>query len=180
NLFIAPPFSSRDDLLEVRNFSLDDARRPYDDLTSSPYHVEPYPQRYSHDVPVLDTPARHKVEGVYDRFLMATSGVKRLGKGYQSESLAASTNKTSGGIGLGLHVPQNKTRPFYSTRKPMPPPVSSEDLRRMTASVDELGNLTHAAENQDDSLPAKDGFMRKAMKLMVPKANSSKRMSRIS
>jgi len=172
-LFIAPPLRpSRDDLLdsprEVRQASLDE-------LTSSPCLVEPYPQRFSHDVPMLDTPARHRLEGVYDRFLMATSGVKRVGKGYQSENVAP---VKSSGVGLGLM--QNKGRAFHSTRRPMPPPVSSEDLLRKTASVDELGNWSNIEDIPDDSKETSVGFVRKAIMLMVPKATASKRMSRVS
>ena len=127
---------------------------------------------------MLDTPARHRLEGVYDRFLMATSGVKRVGKGYQSETVAPVSNKSSG---IGLGVTQNKGRAFYSTRRPMPPPVSSEDLLRKAASVDELGNWSNIEEiPDDDAKEASVGFVRKAIMLMVPKATASKRMSRVS
>jgi serine/threonine-protein kinase GIN4 len=176
NLFIAPPLgSSRDDLLH--SHSVDEIRQPsFDELTSSPYRVEPYPQRQNHDVPVLDTPSRHRLEGVYDRFLMATSGVKRLGKGYQSDNhVPVANNKNS----LGLNLAQNKARAFYSTRRPMPPPVSSEDLQRRTASVDELGNWSQVEEIPEDPKDLNVGFVRKAIKLMVPKGTTSKRLSRI-
>lgn len=177
NLFIAPPLgSSRDDLLDSQ--SIVEVRQPsFDELTSSPYRVEPYPQRQIYDVPVLDTPSRHRLEGVYDRFLMATSGVKRVGKGYQSENYVPVANTKNSG--LGLNLAQNKTRAFYSTRRPMPPPVSSDDLQRRTASVDELGNWSEVAEGQEDSKDSNVGFVRKAIKLMVPKATTSKRLSRI-
>jgi len=168
--------SSRDDLLDSHNIS--EVRQPsFDELTSSPYHVEPYPLRQSHDVPVPDTPARHRLEGVYDRFLMATSGVKRVGKGYQSEHLAPN-NK--GGHGINLGLTQHKARAFYSTRRPMPPPISSDDLRCMTASVDELGTWSNVGESQENTKDPDVGFVRKAIMLMVPKATTSKRLSRIS
>jgi len=65
----------------------------------------------------------------------------------------------------------------------MPPAVSSDDQRR-AASVDELGNMSYVDKPAEGLGSAKDensgGFMRKAMKLMVPKASStSKRLSRI-
>ncbi len=177
NLFIAPPLgSSRDDLLDSHN--VDEVRQPsFDELTSSPYRVEPYPQRQNHDVPVLDTPSRHRLEGVYDRFLMATSGVKRVGKGYQSDNHVPVTNNKNSS--LGLNLPQNKARAFYSTRRPMPPPVSSEDLQHRTASVDELGNWSQVEEIPEDPKDSNVGFVRKAIKLMVPKGTTSKRLSRI-
>lgn len=176
NLFIAPVFRpSRDDLLDSSPSS-SEVRESFDELTSSPCHVEPYPPRYNHDVLVPDTPSRHRLEGVYDRFLMATSGVKRVGKGYQSENVAPVSNK-SNGIGLGLT--QSKGRAFYSIRRPMPPPVSSDDLVRQTASVDELGNWSNVEDIPDDPKDAPTGFVKKAFKLMVPKASASKRLSRI-
>src|SRR5260370_42277830 len=56
-----------------------------DSLTDSPFIVKPYPtRRQLARSPVTDSPTQRHVEGVYDRFLMATSGVKRVGKGYQS------------------------------------------------------------------------------------------------
>ncbi|KAF8964325.1 hypothetical protein BDZ97DRAFT_899869 [Flammula alnicola] len=181
SLLIAPLLTSRDNLLDSE--SIEYVRSPsLDDLTSSPCHVEPYPQRprASEDTSIPDTPSRHRIEGVYDRFLMATSGVKRLGKGYQSDNIGP----ISSGNTLGPGISQHKVRSFYSTRRPMPPPVSSDDQRR-AASVDELGIITYA-EKHSDSLGAKDqdgnttvALVRKAIKLMVPKATGSRRMSRL-
>jgi serine/threonine-protein kinase GIN4 len=181
NLFIAPLLTSRDDLLDSKSMSSEQVRETsLDDLTSSPYHhVEPYPQRIrgSQDPPLPDTPTRHRIEGVYDRFLMATSGVKRLGKGYQSDN----AGPVCGNIVVPVSL--NKSRHFYSARKPMPPPVSSEDQPRVT-SMDELG-ASPSEENHLDASNSKDdgnttvALVRKAIKLMVPKATGSRRMSRI-
>ncbi|THH31245.1 hypothetical protein EUX98_g2950 [Antrodiella citrinella] len=106
----------------------------YDDLTSSPLHVNPYPARpQSQLIPVMDTPAKKHVESVYDRFLMSTTGVKRNGRGYQSDNI--------GPIG---HVapPQPKTsKHFFTATRKMPPPVSSEDWRGQDTSADEFGTL---------------------------------------
>ncbi|KAF8799033.1 hypothetical protein BYT27DRAFT_7202794 [Phlegmacium glaucopus] len=181
NLFIAPLLTSRDDLLDSQSISFDQVRETsLDELTSSPCLVEPYPQRIrgSQEVPIPDTPSRHRIEGVYDRFLMATSGVKRLGKGYQSDNVGPVCSNT---VGAGVSV--NKGRHFYSSRKPMPPPVSSADQYR-AASVDELGIITYE-ENHSDTPNSKDDSnttvarVRKAIKLMVPKAAGSRRLSRI-
>ncbi|KAH8082009.1 hypothetical protein BXZ70DRAFT_631704 [Cristinia sonorae] len=106
----------------------------YDDLTSSPLHVDPYPARpQSHMVPALDTPAKKQVESVYDRFLMSTTGVKRNGRGYQSDN-----------FGVTSHTAQPKgtlSKGFFNTtsRRPMPPPVSSEDWRNLP--TDEFGSI---------------------------------------
>lgn len=165
--------------------TIEDVREPsLDDLQASPCHVEPYPQRprRSYDIPVPDTPSRHRIEGVYDRFLMATSGVKRLGKGYQSDN--------AGPVGSASHLAsasqqqQPKGRSFYSTRRPMPPPVSSDDQRR-AASVDELGMMAYpdipvtVHSKEVDSGNATVTLMRKAMKLIAPKNTASRRLSRI-
>jgi len=181
NLFIAPLLTSRDDLLDSRSVSFEQVRETsLDELTSSPCHVEPYPQRMkgSQDAPIPDTPSRHRIEGVYDRFLMATSGVKRLGKGYQSDNVGPVCSNTT-----GPGVPVNRGRHFYSARKPMPPPVSSEDQYRAT-SVDELGVITYEQNHSDPLNPKDDGNttvarVRKAIKLMVPKAAGSRRLSRM-
>ena len=40
-----------------------------DELTASPFHVEPYPARPQSKYATLDTPGRKHVEGVYDRYV---------------------------------------------------------------------------------------------------------------
>ena len=180
NLFIAPLLTSRDDLLDSKSESSDQVRETsLDDLTSSPYVVEPYPQRIrgSKEPPVPDTPTRHRIEGVYDRFLMATSGVKRLGKGYQSDNAGPVCGN------IVDPVSSNRSRHFYMARKPMPPPVSSDDQPR-AASMDEFGTVSNE-EVHSDVLNSKDdgnttvALVRKAIKLMVPKATGSRRLSRM-
>ena len=199
SLFIAPLHTSRDDLLDS---SIEHVQEPsMDDLNASPCHVEPYPPRprASQDaVAIPDTPSRHRIEGVYDRFLMATSGVKRLGKGYQSDNLGpvgSGIGNTSTSLGPSAYG-QQRTRAFYSTRRPMPAPVSSDDVvrddgddeNRRAASVDELGARAYSGLRGDS--PGANGKeeggttvafkMRKAMKLMVPKSTAmSRRLSRI-
>ena len=181
NLFIAPLLTSRDDLLDSQSESSGQVQETsLDDLTSSPYIVEPYPQRIrgSKEPPVPDTPTRHRIEGVYDRFLMATSGVKRLGKGYQSDNAGPVCGHSVDS------VPLNKSRHFYLTRKPMPPPVSSEDQRR-AASMDEFGAISQDGSSNSDVSNSKDdgnttvALVRKAIKLIVPKATGSRRVSRM-
>lgn len=83
--------------------------------------------------PLLSSPARRQhVEGVYDRFLMATSGVKRVGRGYQSDNPGAILNVPS------TRTKKRNTGLFNSVRRAMPPPVSSDDLVQ-SVSVDEYG-----------------------------------------
>ncbi|THH04089.1 hypothetical protein EW146_g10267, partial [Bondarzewia mesenterica] len=108
-----------------------------DSLAASPFNVEPYPIRVpSTTSPINEPPTtQRRVEGVYDRFLMATTGVKRVGRGYQSDNVGPMSNVPQ--AGSQKPVP----RMFHSTsRHPMPPPVSSDDIeKRRTVSVDELG-----------------------------------------
>ncbi|KAG7445820.1 kinase-like protein [Guyanagaster necrorhizus] len=154
--------------------------KSFDELTSSPLHVEPYPSRKpsTQNVPVPDSPNQRRLEGVYDRFLMATSGVKRLGKGYQSDNAGPVYNTVQ-----GMARPKSSSRPFTSVRRtPMPPPVSSDDVRR-AASVDELGFMTHAATPATPSTPARKDesrvtMMRRAIKSFVPGKSVSRRLTR--
>ncbi|PPQ85184.1 hypothetical protein CVT25_004191 [Psilocybe cyanescens] len=185
SLFISPMLRSQDDLLDRTMERHHDMS--LDDLHASPCHVEPYPQRaHSHDVAVPDTPSRHRIEGVYDRFLMATSGVKRLGKGYQSDNVGpVGSSQSTTGLGPvgGTYQQQSKGRSFYSTRRPMPAPVSSDDQRR-AASVDELGMFSPSDAAappcpREETTNTTVTLMRKAMKLIAPKATASRRLSRM-
>lgn len=179
SLFIATPTTPRDDS-DARSSSFT-RERSYDDLTSSPLHVEPYPSRRSsaQDVPMPDTPNQRRVEGVYDRFLMATSGVKRLGKGYQSDNVGPISNT----LDPIVSNKRDSHRAFYSARRVMPPPVSSEDQRR-TVSVDELGVITYT-DGLESPVMSKDdsnttvGLMRRAIKAIVPGKTTSRRLSRM-
>ena len=109
-----------------------------DSLTDSPFVVRQYPTRKQLvRSPAMDSPTQRHVEVVYDRFLMATSGVKRVGKGYQSchvKPVSTGTPSSSSSLrSLGKF--------FHSSRRPMPPPVSSEDRRLTGSNVDELGRI---------------------------------------
>jgi len=91
----------------------------------------------------MNSPTRRDLEGVYDRLLMATSGVKRVGKGYQSRHVKP--------ISINMLPSSSKSpgRFFHSTRRPMPPPVSSED-KFMTWTTDELDVMPSDYVNVDD------------------------------
>lgn len=191
SLFIAPPLSPRptlsphDDNFDMQDISIVHESPSFNDLTSSPLHVEPYPQRKPNaNAEVPDTPSQRRVEGVYDRFLMATSGVKRLGKGYQSNN-AGPVSNTLGP--QGSNCKSDNHRAFYSTRRPMPPPVSSEDQRR-TVSVDELGIMTYTPSTSGpagghtvlkDESNTTVALVRRAIKAIVPGKTTSRRLSRM-
>ncbi|KAI8994232.1 hypothetical protein BD414DRAFT_576788 [Trametes punicea] len=142
--------------------------RQKDDLTASPLHVEPYPARPARTTIALDTPAKRHLEGVYDRFLMSTTGVKRNGKGYQSDIAGPVGNVARPHSSMA----KRSQKFFHSTRRPMPPPVSSDDLRR-ASSVDEFGAFcpsqstpaapARAAEQNKNTI----AVVRKAFKAIV-------------
>lgn len=150
------------------------------DLTASPFHVEPYPQRKFGDTIVLNSPDRRRVEGVYDRFLMSTTGVKRVGKGYQSDNLTHNVPSA-----LECKPTNNNPRNFKvfnSARRAMPPPVSSDDQCR-NPSVDELGSVTCSAgasrtSKEDSKNTATAALVRRAIKAIVPGRTVSRRLSR--
>ncbi|OSX59648.1 hypothetical protein POSPLADRAFT_1075257 [Postia placenta MAD-698-R-SB12] len=138
------------------------------ELTESPFQVEPYPPRaeLSNSVNMLDTPERKHLDDIYDRFLMSTAGVKRVGKGYQSNNNRPMSNVSRDAISAS----KRNQRFFLSNRKPMPPPVSSEDLRR-ASSVDEFGVVVHSivdnSTNNHDQGKNTVAIVRKAFKAIV-------------
>ncbi|KAJ3878680.1 hypothetical protein F5051DRAFT_452132 [Lentinula edodes] len=182
-VFIAPPVRSSENL--GWNVSVSLSSKPNDEsgdeLTSSPFRVEPYaprPTTSSHSIP--DTPTQKRVEGVYDRFLMATSGVKRLGKGYQSDNVGPVHNT----ISHANHTKQSH-RAFYSVRKPlqMPPPVASEDQAKAVA-VDEFGIIGYSTESTGvtvlkDENNGTVALVRRAFKAIVPGKTVNRRLSRM-
>ena len=170
SLFIATPLTSREDT-GVPNVTLSmNQSVESDELTSSPFHVEPYPPRKtnSHEI-IPDTPNLRRLEGVYDRFLMATSGVKRLGRGYQSDNAGPVLNNPQ------RTASQYKRNPrvFSAGRRRMPPPVSSADLMQ-TVSVDELGVMTYGAAAADckDEGNTTTALVRRAFKAIASRTVS--------
>ena len=146
NLFTPDPIPADPDTSGSSSDFMSPQSPDRDSLTDSPFVVQPYPTRKQLvQSPAMDSPTQRHVEVVYDRFIMATSGVKRVGKGYQSShvkpvstSLPSSSSSRSPG------------KFFHSTRRPMPPPVSSED-KFAGASVDELGRIQPASMVVDTS-----------------------------
>ncbi|KAG6853053.1 hypothetical protein C0991_007197 [Blastosporella zonata] len=194
SLFIAPPLSPRpasnpreEDLeLDMRDISIVQGSTSFNDLNSSPLHVEPYPARRASMQILPDTPTQRRVEGVYDRFLMATSGVKRLGKGYQSDNVGYVSS--GGSLAIPAHRPRPEKKVFHSTRRPMPAAVSSDDLQRRAASVDELGIISRGPVSSDamarhtalkDDTKTTVALVKRAIKAFVPNKSTSKRLSRI-
>ncbi|KAG1863927.1 hypothetical protein C8R48DRAFT_747886 [Suillus tomentosus] len=187
-MFIAPPFmpwSGDVDGADIqtphpirrRSILFDDS-----DITASPFHVEPYPPRKSGEQMVINSPDQRRVEGVYDRFLMSTTGVKRVGKGYQSDNLQPVPTASS-----TLECKPTSSNPrsfkvFNSSRRTMPQPVSSDDMWG-NASVDELGVVacsasTSRSSKEDGKNTATAAIVLRAFKAIVPGRTVSRRLSR--
>ncbi|KAF7980025.1 hypothetical protein HWV62_40146 [Athelia sp. TMB] len=184
SLFVATPKTSKLDFSNTTtdtSFVRSTKSLDINHLTASPVHIEPYPPRKSIGAAeFIDSPNRRRIENVYDRFLMATAGVKRVGRGYQSDNLnsvqdqpplATSNPKRS-------HYSQGT---FNSSRRAMPPPISSEDLK-VPGALDEYGHLTCRSITPEPPHHKDEGhntvaFVRRAFKAVAGKT-VSRRLSR--
>lgn len=178
SLFIETPLSQRAST-EMTRLEQEETRPSIalsmDDLNSSILHVEPYPTRQP-SIPnsAVSSPEQRRLENVYDRFLMTTTGVKRVGKGYQSENVVPVSNH---------HESQSNLSRLHRRRHAMPPPVSSEDMRP-TMVVDELGMMTSTQAGTGTPIVKDEShttvaLVRRAIKAMVPGKTASKRLSRV-
>ncbi|EKM51594.1 uncharacterized protein PHACADRAFT_261835 [Phanerochaete carnosa HHB-10118-sp] len=99
---------------------------------------------------------------------MSTTGVKRVGLGYQSDNTAPPVQAKQ-------KAPAKRSNSFFLTgKRPMPPPVSSEDLRRTSMSPDEFGAMTRASAPELTTMVKEDspnpvGIVRRAIKAMTAK-----------
>jgi serine/threonine-protein kinase GIN4 len=141
------------------------------DLTSSPFIVEAYPIRHIEPSSILDTPSRLRTQSECDRLLLASTGVQRVGQGYQfvqgPTKSATETRRTS--------------RLFASNRRSqMPPPVSSKDMPHATP-VDEVGViLRNAAHNLSAVDHDEQSGIWNTFKSVVTGRTSTRRVTRIS
>ncbi|TFK52188.1 hypothetical protein OE88DRAFT_1657290 [Heliocybe sulcata] len=177
SLFIASPIRPSFENTAVPTVTLNSpACEEPDDLAAEPFLVEPYAsrQRPLNAETTMDSPTRRHVEGVYDRFLMATSGVKRAGRGYQSNC-----QRPLGDIVTRQSPAPKRDRSFFPTsRRPLPPPVSSDDLRR-AASIDELGLVARTAPVLSDEERKHSVRLMGALKAMLTGKQTSRRSSRL-
>ena len=185
SVFIAPPHpTDSEDSTAILNTTLPRSRSlDIEELTASPVHIDPYPGRKS-DVspPVVQSPkSRKNHERVYDRLLMATSGVKRVGRGYQSNIAGPVKNLLDARVTTPSQSYNHNHRVFNSARRAMPPPVPSDDFKSSTA-VNDFGLVACRAEI--DTPPHKDdinntvAFVRRAFKTMVTGKTMTRSLSR--
>jgi serine/threonine-protein kinase GIN4 len=114
---------------------------PIKDVTRlSPESLSPPPGRTITGSRSLDSPnTKRRVAMDYDRLLSTTTGIKKVGLGYQSDVRGPISNILNTDP-YASSASSKRTTFFHSTRRAMPPPVSSEDWRK-TVSVDELARL---------------------------------------
>ena len=103
---------------------------------------------------------------------MSTTGVKRNGKGYQNDNVLRPIENIRPHSSMA-----KRSQKFFTTRPKMPPPVSSDDLRR-ASSIDEFGAFmsTPAGPTQEQNHNT-IAIMRKAFKAIVtgnPHARTTK------
>lgn len=105
---------------------------------------------------------------------MATTGVKRLGKGYQSDNVWAPTSAPTA-------ASYKKSSKIFGTgRRAMPPPISSDDVKAGldvefgVMNTDRYSPLSHERHEG----PTKVKGMTKALKAIVTGKTVSKRQSR--
>ena len=94
---------------------------------------------------------------------MSTTGVRRAGKGYQSDN-----GGPVGHLASPKPIPHKKKENFFSTKcKGLPPPVSSDDWRKSV--VDEFGAI--GSNSKDDAQPVGKGeqssIVRRALRTIV-------------
>jgi hypothetical protein len=168
SLFIAPPIGHTEDISENDDTT---AYTRSKSLDFNHLQVKSHPPRESDRSPpvVLDTPNRRRIEGVYDRFLMATAGVKRGGRRNQSASLSHMKNVPN--ISLSPQLPNHHNiHRAFNTAQPVTPSVFNEEFK-LPRSVDELGTVTrdpsHDVSYYKDESSNTVALVRRALKAVV-------------
>ena len=103
---------------------------------------------------------------------MSTTGVKRNGKGYQSENVMRPIEN----IRPHSSMAKRSQKFFVTGRRQMPPPVSSDDLRR-SSSIDEFGAFLSTPAPNEEQNNNTIAIVRKAFKAIVtgkPHARTTK------
>jgi len=161
SLFIAPPIGHTGDKSE-NDDTTTYTRSKSPDLNH--LQVKPHPLRELDGSPrvVLDTPNTRRIEGVYDRFLMATAGVKRGGRRNQSISLSHVSDVQ--------HPNHHNIHRAFNTAQSMAPSVFNEEMK-LPRSVDEPRTVTRhpspdVSHYKDDSNNTV-ALVRRALKAVV-------------
>ncbi|KAI5123455.1 hypothetical protein M0805_008826 [Coniferiporia weirii] len=131
--------------------------------------------RESSSSPVLGTPQRRHIEGVYDRFLMAATGVKRVGRGYQSDMSAPAQQNPP------TSVQKKNSKLFGRSARAVTPLIPGDDLGKSGTS-DDFGfmsvSYSASASFRDDANKSVSA-VRKAFKAIVTGKSVARRQSKV-
>lgn len=102
---------------------------------------------------------------------MSATGVKRNGKGYQSDNYTPIAHLAPSSTTVAKPTTRRHQKNLFGTsrKQPMPPPVSSQDWRS-SALIDEFGGLSiPIAGATGTALPKSDkqGIVRRALRTIV-------------
>lgn len=159
-----------------------DSDESTNDMTRlSPEPLSPPPARTITGSRSLDSPnTKRRVADDYDRLLSTTSGIKKVGLGYQSDIRGPIANVLNTDP-YATSAPAKRTTFFNSTRRVMPPPVSSEDWRK-TVSVDELARLTPSTPeptSKEEKLGGTVSAVKRAFMAIAGKTGSKRLSQRL-
>jgi hypothetical protein len=120
------------------------------------------------------------VESAYDRLVMASAGVRRVGRGYQSHIATSGIADAPAPASTLKRNPNRNSNPFLSARRGAGPPPEAP---RKSISVDELGALSSASVQTSTASRREDGsntikLMRRALKALTGGGSVSRRLSR--
>jgi len=155
---------------------------PVQDMTRlSPEPFSPPTARTITGSRSLDSPnTKRRVEEDYDRFLSARTGIKKVGLGYQSDVRGPIANVLNTDP-YASSASSKRSTFFHSTRRAMPPPVSSEDWRK-TVSVDELARLapsTPELTSKDEKVGGTVSAVKRAFMAITGRAGSKRLSQRL-
>lgn len=147
----------------------------------SPEPMTPPPARTITGSRSLDSPnTRRRIADDYDRFLSATTGIKKVGLGYQSDIRGPIINVLNTDP-YASSAPSKRTTFFHSTRRVMPPAVSSEDWRK-TISADELARLVPSTPEpipKEEKAGGTASAVKRAFMAIAGKAGSKRQSQRL-
>ncbi|THH04511.1 hypothetical protein EW145_g5470 [Phellinidium pouzarii] len=128
--------------------------------------------RESSSSPVLNSPNRRHIEGVYDRLLMAATGVKRVGRGYQSDVSVPAQQC------VPVSMQKKNSKLFGRSVRAVHPPVSYDNPGK-SGDAEEFGlmSVSYSTSFRDDANKSVNA-VRKAFKAIVTGKSVARRQSK--
>lgn len=178
SVFIARPISSSTLIDDSSSTVAQNAREKssFEDFTTRSWH------RSSRTTNVSDASMQRKIENVYDRFLFATSGIKRnAGKAKQKKEVPCPENRKTlappvfliGNHRSAIPVPSSTATSASASTSALT--VPNENIQRRVASAGELRSKRAKASTQkvDNTIT----FVKRALQAFVPNKTLSKKSS---